>query len=105
MNILFILLFIILYEVFAIAGGFVMAIFPNWVVITMCEVAIGFGTATLVKKIFSKKNISNLSLYVCLLAPIIGCGLNIYTNGFSLSLLWYNLIGCVSVYAGLFELQ
>ena len=102
-NVLFIIIFIILYEVFALIGGFIMGILSNWVVFTMCEIAIGFGAAALTKKLFSNKKISEKSLYVCLLLSIIGCVLNIYTNGFSLSLLWYNIIGCVGVYAGLFE--
>ena len=104
-NILFIIVFIVLYELFSIIGGIVMAILPNWVVFTFCLVSIGIGSSYLTKRIFAKKKISNVALYICLLAPIIGTILNIYNNGFDLSTLWYNLIGCGSVFVGLFEID
>lgn len=105
MNVLFIIVFIIVYEIFATIGSVIMSILPNWVVVTMCEVAIGFCASTLTNKIFSKRKISIIALFVCLAYSIIGLIFNIYNNGFNISLLWYNSICCVSVGIGFFSIE
>lgn len=103
MNILFCIVFVIMHEIFATIGGVIMALLPNWVVIIMCEVAIGFGASTITKKFFSKKNISSKAMYVCLILTVAACVLNIYSNGFSIPLVAYNIVGCIAVYTGLFD--
>lgn len=103
MNILFVIVFIILHEVLATVGAILMGIFHNWIAIIIIECAVGFLSAMITVKIFRKKKISNIAKYVCIAFTIFGCILNLYSSGFGLSLLGYNIVGIIAVYAGLLE--